>query len=136
MLEVIDAAKRVTGREVPFELAERREGDPPRLVADASRARAVLGWDPKQPSLDTIVRSAWDWMQAHPDGSAARSGPPTAGERASRSTIHVPCRASWAGTAVTSSGPSRARADRFGLPRPAHEHQHLARRLDHGRRDA
>jgi UDP-glucose 4-epimerase len=68
VLDVIEAAKRVTGREVPFEPAERREGDPPRLVADASRARAVLGWDPKQPSLDAIVRSAWDWMQAHPDG--------------------------------------------------------------------
>jgi len=37
-------------------------------VADASRARAVLGWTPRQPSLDGIVRSAWDWMQAHPDG--------------------------------------------------------------------
>ena len=68
VLEVIEAAKRVTGREVPFEPAERREGDPPRLVADASGARAVLGWTAKQPSLDTIVRSAWDWMQAHPDG--------------------------------------------------------------------
>jgi UDP-glucose 4-epimerase len=68
VLDVIEAAKRVTGREVPFESAERREGDPPRLVADASRARAVLGWDPKQPSLDAIVRSAWDWMRAHPDG--------------------------------------------------------------------
>ena len=68
VLEVIEAAKRVTGRDVPFESAERREGDPPRLVADASRARAVLGWTPRQPSLDGIVRSAWDWMQAHPDG--------------------------------------------------------------------
>ena len=68
VLEVIEAVKRVTGRDVPFESAERREGDPPRLVADASRARAVLGLTPKQPSLDAIVRSAWDWMQAHPDG--------------------------------------------------------------------
>lgn len=66
VLEVIQAARRVTGRELPFEKVGRREGDPPRLVADASRARAVLGWAPKQPSLDGIVRSAWDWMQAHP----------------------------------------------------------------------
>jgi UDP-glucose 4-epimerase len=65
VLEVIEAARRVTGREVPFEKVGRREGDPPRLVADASRARAVLGWTPKQPSLKSIVRSAWDWMQAH-----------------------------------------------------------------------
>jgi len=68
VLEVIEAAKRVTGRDVPVESAERREGDPPRLVADASRARAVLGWTPQQAALDAIVRSAWDWMQAHPDG--------------------------------------------------------------------
>jgi len=69
--EVIEAATRVSGRAVPFEQAPRREGDPPRLVADASRARSVLGWTPKQPSLDTIVRSAWEWMQAHPDGYQA-----------------------------------------------------------------
>jgi UDP-glucose 4-epimerase len=68
VLEVIEAAKRVSGRELPFEVGDRREGDPPRLVADASRARAVLGWAPRQPSLDAIVRSAWDWMQAHPEG--------------------------------------------------------------------
>jgi UDP-glucose 4-epimerase len=58
----------VTGRDVPFAIAPRREGDPPRLVADPAHARAVLGWTPQQPALDAIVRSAWDWMQAHPDG--------------------------------------------------------------------
>jgi UDP-glucose 4-epimerase len=68
VLDVIQAVKRVTGRAVPFEPAERREGDPPRLVADASRACAVLGWEPQQPSLDAIVGSAWEWMQAHPNG--------------------------------------------------------------------
>ncbi len=68
VLEVIESVRRVTGRDVPFERAPRREGDPPRLVADAARARAVLGWTPQHPSLDAIVRSAWDWMQAHPDG--------------------------------------------------------------------
>ncbi len=68
VLEVIEAAKRASGRDVPYVRGPRREGDPPRLVADASRARAVLGWTPKQPSLDSIVRSAWDWMQAYPDG--------------------------------------------------------------------
>jgi UDP-glucose 4-epimerase len=49
-------------------MAGRREGDPPRLVADASRAREVLGWTPKQPELRQIVATAWDWMQAHPHG--------------------------------------------------------------------
>jgi UDP-glucose 4-epimerase len=71
VLEVIDTTRRVCGREVPYEKGPRREGDPPRLVADASRAREVLGWTAKQPSLDAIVQSAWDWMQAHPDGYGA-----------------------------------------------------------------
>ncbi|MGE5127258.1 MAG: UDP-glucose 4-epimerase GalE [Betaproteobacteria bacterium] len=68
VLEVIDAARRVTGHEVAYELGPRREGDPPRLVGDASKAREVLGWVPKRPELDAIVRSAWDWLQAHPGG--------------------------------------------------------------------
>jgi UDP-glucose 4-epimerase len=68
VLQVIEAARRVTGRDVPFETVGRREGDPPRLVGDATKARALLGWVPKRPSLEGIVRSAWDWMQSHPDG--------------------------------------------------------------------
>jgi UDP-glucose-4-epimerase GalE len=70
VLEVIETARRVTSRDVPHTIGPRRAGDPPRLVADASRARAALGWSPKQPELETIVRSAWDWMQAHPNGYA------------------------------------------------------------------
>jgi UDP-glucose-4-epimerase GalE len=68
VLEVIEAARRATGRDVPYERAGRREGDPPRLVADASAARALLDWTPRHESLDAIVRSAWAWMQAHPNG--------------------------------------------------------------------
>jgi len=71
VLEVIETTRRVCGRDVPYERGPRREGDPPRLVADASRAREVLGWTAKQPSLDAIVQSAWDWMQAHPNGYGA-----------------------------------------------------------------
>jgi UDP-glucose 4-epimerase len=72
VLQVIETARRVTCRDVPFEKAARREGDPPRLVGDASRARDVLGWTPRRPSLDEIVGSAWEWMQAHPQGYAGR----------------------------------------------------------------
>ena len=71
VLEVIEMARRITGRDVPHQVGPRRAGDPPRLVADAARARGVLGWSPRQPALDTIVRSAWDWMQAHPAGYGA-----------------------------------------------------------------
>ncbi len=68
VLEVIETAKRVTGRDVPVVMGPRREGDPPRLVGNAGRAREVLGWTPKRPQLDGIIRSAWDWMQNHPQG--------------------------------------------------------------------
>lgn len=60
--EVIDAAREITG--VPFKVKEeaRRPGDPAFLVADASRARAVLGWSPEYPDLRTMVDHAWSFM--------------------------------------------------------------------------
>jgi len=70
VLEVVDAARHVTGRGIPVVMAPRREGDPARLVGDARRAREVLGWQPQRAALEDIVRSAWDWMQAHPGGYA------------------------------------------------------------------
>jgi UDP-glucose 4-epimerase len=70
VLEVVDAARHVTGRGIPVVMAPRREGDPARLVGDARRAREVLGWQPQRAALEDIVRSAWDWMQAHPEGYA------------------------------------------------------------------
>jgi UDP-glucose 4-epimerase len=68
VLEVIETAEKVSGREVAYEIGPRREGDPPRLVGNASKAREVLGWAPRRPQLDGIIRSAWEWMQAHPQG--------------------------------------------------------------------
>jgi UDP-glucose 4-epimerase len=68
VLEVIETVRRVTGLEVPHENAPRREGDPPQLVSDARRARQILGWTPRHPALDEIIRSAWEWRQTHPNG--------------------------------------------------------------------
>ena len=59
--EVIDAARRVTGHPIAVRDAPRREGDPARLVADATLARKQLGWVPQFPELDTIVTHAWAW---------------------------------------------------------------------------
>lgn len=59
--EVIAAVERVGGRPVPVREAPRRAGDPPALVADARRARQVLGWQPRFTDLELIVRNAWDW---------------------------------------------------------------------------
>ncbi len=64
--EVIEAARRVTGRDIPVRYAARRAGDPPRLVADARRAREVLGWQPRRPDLETIVADAWAWECRYP----------------------------------------------------------------------
>lgn len=74
VLDVVAAVKRVTGLDVPYEIGPRREGDPPRLVGDATKAHEVLGWAPRRSDLDAIVRSAWDWMRSHPAGHATPSG--------------------------------------------------------------
>lgn len=61
ILEVIHAAREVTGREIPFDMAERRAGDPPVLVANSERARQVLGWSPQYTDIKSIIKTAWDW---------------------------------------------------------------------------
>ncbi len=71
VLEVIRAAEEVTGRSIGWRAAERRPGDPARLVAASARARAELGWQPRYPEIKSIVGHAWAWHQAHPDGYPA-----------------------------------------------------------------
>lgn len=71
VLEVIAAARAVTGREIAVRPEPPRPGDPSRLVADAGRARAVLGWRPAHPDLATIIRSDWEWRTKHPRGYAS-----------------------------------------------------------------
>lgn len=68
VLEVIETARRVTGRPIEARIEGRRAGDPARLVAQAGRARSLLGWVPEMTDLATIVGTAWDWHLAHPDG--------------------------------------------------------------------
>jgi UDP-glucose 4-epimerase len=65
--EVVDAARRVTGREIPAREEARRPGDPPELVAAAERARTELGWEPRR-GLEEMIADAWAWYQAHPGG--------------------------------------------------------------------
>ena len=66
--EVIEAARKVTGKNIESKIAPRRAGDPSRLVADARKAREVLGWNPQFPDIETIIESAWAWHLAHPNG--------------------------------------------------------------------
>ena len=66
--QVIEAARDVTGHPIPAVEAPRRPGDPPILVADASRAAALLGWRPRTPALPDIIADAWRWHRSHPCG--------------------------------------------------------------------
>ena len=66
--EVLAAVEREVGAPVPHAIGPRRAGDPPVLVASATRAADVLGWRPRRPSLDEMVGSAWAWRRAHPAG--------------------------------------------------------------------
>lgn len=63
VLEVIEVARRVTGRPIPVAEMERRPGDPDRLVADPTRACQELGWRPDASDLGTIIEHAWMWEQ-------------------------------------------------------------------------
>jgi UDP-glucose 4-epimerase len=69
--EVIATVEKVTGRRLPVEGAPRRPGDPDTLVADPTKSRRVLGWEPRFPDLESMVATAWAWRQAHPEGYAA-----------------------------------------------------------------
>jgi UDP-glucose 4-epimerase len=68
VLEVIETARRISCREIPVVIAPRRAGDAVRLIADAAKATAVLGWQPQFPELQTIIETAWAWHSARPDG--------------------------------------------------------------------
>jgi UDP-glucose 4-epimerase len=68
VLEVVEAARRVTGRRIEAIEAPRRAGDPPALVASSDKIRKELGWKPEKPELEAMLSDAWAWMRAHPGG--------------------------------------------------------------------
>lgn len=68
--EVIDTARKVTGKEIPAVYEARRAGDPAVLVASSERARTELGWKPSRDKLEDIIESAWKWHEARPNGYA------------------------------------------------------------------
>lgn len=72
VFEVIAAAREVTGREIPVEVAERRAGDPPELYANADLIRHVLRWEAKHRAITSVIESAWRWHSTHPDGYGDR----------------------------------------------------------------
>lgn len=66
--EVIDTTRKVTGHEIPARIAERRAGDPARLIASSDKARQVLLWKPEHADLEEIISTAWNWHKNHPNG--------------------------------------------------------------------
>jgi UDP-glucose-4-epimerase GalE len=70
ILEVLDAAEKITGRKIPRKLSPRRPGDPAVLVASKDKLHRSLGWEAQHSSLEEIITSAWQWKQKHPHGYA------------------------------------------------------------------
>jgi UDP-glucose 4-epimerase len=68
VMEVIEAAEKVVGKEIPRAIGPRREGDPAVLVASADKACRELGWQPRYSDLKTIISTAWKWHRDHPEG--------------------------------------------------------------------
>jgi UDP-glucose 4-epimerase len=68
--EVVELAKKVTGKHIPVLEASRRPGDPARLIASSEKIKSSLGWQPKHEKLETILKTAWVWHQ----NEAAKDG--------------------------------------------------------------
>jgi len=68
--QVVETVRHVTSHAIPVKESPRRPGDPAVLVASSEKIKSELGWQPKFPDLDSIVRSAWDWRKSHPNGYA------------------------------------------------------------------
>ena len=71
VLEVIAAARQITGHAIPIKMAPRRAGDPAILVAGSDLIRRELGWRPKFDRISTILETAWAWHRQHPQGYGA-----------------------------------------------------------------
>ena len=67
-LEIVKAAREVTGKEIPAEIAARRGGDPDTLIAASEKARKVLGWKPEFDDIHKIIETAWKWHTTYPQG--------------------------------------------------------------------
>jgi UDP-glucose 4-epimerase len=68
--EIIDVARKITGKEIAVVESPRRAGDPAVLVASSEKIREVLGWNPQHSEIESIVRSAWEWHKANPQARA------------------------------------------------------------------
>ncbi|WP_048627379.1 UDP-glucose 4-epimerase GalE [Listeria ivanovii] len=65
--EMLEAARNVTGKEIPAEVVPRRAGDPGTLIASSAKARNMLGWTPVYTDVEDIIATAWKWHVSHPN---------------------------------------------------------------------
>lgn len=70
VLEVIEAARKVTGNQIEVKMEPRRAGDPSHLIADARKAAEILDWKPQYADIESIIQTAWDWKIKNPHGYA------------------------------------------------------------------
>lgn len=68
--QVIETAREVTGHPIPYDVVDRRAGDPAVLIASSDKIRRELGWNPRYNDLRSIIETAWAWHSAHPHGYA------------------------------------------------------------------
>lgn len=66
--EIIETAKKITKRDIPAKVGERRPGDPAVLIASSQKAKKILGWNPTRTSIERIIEDAWRWHSKHPNG--------------------------------------------------------------------
>ena len=66
--EVLNAAKKVTRKDIQYEIVERRPGDAAVMIASAEKAQKILGWKPIYPGIEQIIKTAWEWHIKNPDG--------------------------------------------------------------------
>ena len=66
--EMIEAAKKATGKDIKVEMGARRAGDPAQLIASSEKARKILGWKPRYTNVEQVIGTAWTWHQKHPNG--------------------------------------------------------------------
>lgn len=71
-LEILNAARKVTGQAIPAKIGPRRPGDPSTLIAASDKARSVLGWQPQFDDVEKIIGDAWNWHENHPEGFGDR----------------------------------------------------------------
>lgn len=80
VLEVLDAARKVTGEPIPAEMSARRPGDPAKLVASSARAKELLGWQARRSDAETLVRTTWEAYRRNLGGGADSQAPAAQGD--------------------------------------------------------